>query len=67
MVAVVTGFAAQACQMESNTNEPSDAAELAAEQVRIGGMMWYVDYEAAVGIARKQDKSLWVHFGENPG
>ena len=36
-------------------------------QVTIGDVLWYVDYDAAVEIAREQDKALWVHFGENPG
>lgn len=38
-----------------------------AERVRIGDIQWYVDYDAALAIAREQDKALWVHFGENPG
>jgi hypothetical protein len=37
------------------------------ERVRIGGVSWYVDYDAAVEVAREADKALWVHFGENPG
>lgn len=35
--------------------------------VQIGAIDWYVDYEAALEIAREQDRALWVHFGENPG
>lgn len=37
------------------------------EQVEIGAVRWYVDYDAALAVAREQDKALWVHFGENPG
>jgi len=35
--------------------------------VRIGDVLWYVDYDAALEIARREDKALWVHFGEHPG
>ena len=37
------------------------------ERATIGQISWYVDYDAAVEVAREQDKALWVHFGENPG
>lgn len=42
-------------------------ATVQADRVKIGGVSWYVDYEAAQAVAREQDKALWVHFGENPG
>jgi len=35
--------------------------------VAIGDIEWYVDYDAAVEVARRRDVPLWVHFGENPG
>lgn len=35
--------------------------------VTIGCITWYVDYDAALAIAKKQNKPLWLHFGENPG
>lgn len=35
--------------------------------VPIGDVEWYVDYDAAVAVARRRDVPLWVHFGENPG
>ena len=41
--------------------------EQALTRVTIGAIRWYVDYEAALTVARAQDKALWVHFGENPG
>lgn len=47
---------------EARAAHPTDA-----ERVEIGGVSWYVDYEAAVAIARAEGKPLWVHFGENPG
>lgn len=38
-----------------------------AVQVEIGAVRWYVDYEAAQELARRETKPLWMHFGENPG
>lgn len=35
--------------------------------VRIGGIEWFTDYDAALKLARQQVKPLWLHFGENPG
>ena len=43
------------------------APQSGAAQVQIGAVRWYVDYDAALEVAREQDKALWVHFGENPG
>lgn len=71
--ALALGICLVACKMDSSksdsnipaTDAISEAAH--AKQELIGGVQWYVDYEVAVEIARKQDKSLWVHFGENPG
>lgn len=37
------------------------------ETVRIGRIDWYVDYDAAMQVARDTAKPLWLHFGENPG
>lgn len=54
-------------QTSSSTGEATAPAPPGAEQVRIGGVLWYVDYDAALAVAREQDKALWVHFGENPG
>jgi len=59
---ILVGLAFLACKMGSDERTVSGA-----EQVLIGDIRWYVDYEAAVEIAREQDKALWVHFGENPG
>lgn len=44
-----------------------EASADAARQVRIGGILWYTDYESAMKIARAEHKPLWMHFGENPG
>lgn len=35
--------------------------------VRIGDVNWYTDYDQAMAVAQKQNKPLWLHFGENPG
>lgn len=47
--------------------EEKKVAEAKPKQVKIGGIEWYVDYDAAQKIAKEQNKPLWLHFGENPG
>jgi hypothetical protein len=42
-------------------------ASLADDEVRIGLITWQTDYDAALRLAREQDKPLLVHFGEHPG
>jgi hypothetical protein len=39
----------------------------ADSQVKIGGITWFTDYDQALAYARKQNKPLWLHFGEDPG
>lgn len=46
---------------------PAEGAGPDAGTVRIGDVHWYVDYDAALAVAREQDKAMWMHFGENPG
>lgn len=41
--------------------------EKAPQKVMIGGVEWYVDYNAALKIAQEENKPMWLHFGENPG
>ncbi len=62
-LAGIVALLATACRMEAR---PGSGVQ-DVKRVRIGGVLWYVDYDAAVEIAREQDKALWVHFGENPG
>jgi len=57
---------AWSCRMDDPA-APQSANDAGARQVQIGSILWYVDYEAALAVAREQDKALWVHFGENPG
>jgi len=68
MGAALLGVIASACRADS---QPPEAAAVssgpAEERVQIGGVLWYVDYDSALEVAREQDKALWVHFGENPG
>lgn len=35
--------------------------------VQIGQVTWYTDYDQAMKVATKENKPLWLHFGENPG
>jgi hypothetical protein len=37
------------------------------QQIRIGGISWYTDYDAALRLAQREHRPLWLHFGENPG
>ena len=64
-LALSLGLLVSACQAEPHGEPPPSSA--AARQVSIGGIRWYVDYAAALEVARAEDKALWVHFGENPG
>lgn len=38
-----------------------------SKTVRIGNIDWYVDYDAAMKVAKQKNLPLWLHFGENPG
>ena len=56
----------------SNTSElavSSTAPPLAADSqtVRIGSISWYVNYEDALADAKRTNRPVWLHFGENPG
>lgn len=57
----------EAPSSESSAPAPDGPTTSDAERVQIGGVHWYVDYEAALEVARQEEKALWVHFGENPG
>lgn len=35
--------------------------------VTIGDIRWHTDYDRALKVAKKEQKPLWLHFGENPG
>lgn len=52
---------------ESAEAEDDKKAEEEPKTVMIGGVKWYVDYDAALKIAQEKDKPMWLHFGENPG
>lgn len=54
-----------ACRAGGPESPPEDPA--APDTVRIGGIDWYEDYDAALVVASRLEKPLWVHFGENPG
>jgi len=36
-------------------------------QVRIGRIYWHTSYDDARALARRENKPLLLHFGENPG
>jgi hypothetical protein len=68
-------LAVVACRGEPETVPPTEPVAAGSgevrsgrgEQVRIGAIDWYVDYAAALEVARERDRPLWVHFGEHPG
>lgn len=33
----------------------------------IGKITWHTDYDAALALAKKENRPVWLHFGENPG
>ena len=61
-VCLATLAALGACSAVAGEEEAA-----AVPQVRIGGVLWYSDYDAAVAAAKGENKPLWMHFGENPG
>ena len=53
-------------QSDSAKNaEALDAAD--ADTVRIGGVVWYRNYDDARVVARERNLPMWLHFGEHPG
>jgi hypothetical protein len=66
LLALALGLGAGGCRSDARANA-DDSAEPVPQQVTIGDINWFVDYDAALASAREQDKALWVHFGENPG
>ena len=38
-----------------------------AQTVRIGSINWYVSYDDALADAKRTNRPVWLHFGENPG
>jgi hypothetical protein len=59
-------LAVLACRGKPGAEPPAETVA-AAGLVRIGAIDWYVDYAAALEVARERDRPLWVHFGEHPG
>lgn len=54
--------------VESESKPEEETEEKAKpKKVKIGGIEWYVDYDAALKIAQEEKKPMWLHFGENPG
>lgn len=52
---------------EDDQSSETKTKKAKAKKVKIGGIYWYVDYDAALKIAREENKPMWLHFGENPG
>ena len=50
-----------------DANNQDGPKKNAPKRVKIGKIDWYVSYDAALAVAKKEKKLLWLHFGENPG
>ena len=64
--ALAAGLALFGCRADTATME-SGMSSSDVQEIRIGDIDWYVDYDAALEVAKAEDKPLWVHFGEDPG
>lgn len=51
----------------SATNSSRIPPATNAKTVRIGSIDWYVNYDEALADARRTNRPVWLHFGENPG
>ena len=51
----------------AHANGTAQQSDDKPKQVKIGGIQWYVDYDAALKVAKEKKKPIWLHFGENPG
>ena len=67
-VLIVASASLVGCNMAQVADSNSGQADGAqGETVRIGEIDWYVDYDAAMKVAKESNKPIWLHFGENPG
>ncbi|MEM9409737.1 MAG: hypothetical protein AAGA30_01405 [Planctomycetota bacterium] len=71
-MALVSIVIANSCNLPlknypSQIQEPSKPDNQSEMTVKIGGIDWYQDYDQAMIVAKKENKPIWLHFGENPG
>lgn len=52
-------------ELAASNSAPPLAAN--AQTVRIGSINWYVNYDDALADAKRTNRPVWLHFGENPG
>lgn len=72
LLALLASFGLLAATTLLAANRSSNSAGLddtktAPKTVKIGGIDWHVDYDAALKVAKEKKLPLWLHFGENPG
>ncbi len=68
LLCVIAGLAVVSASAPSRADDPPPRkAPKGPKQVKIGKITWYVSYDDAARVARKANKPLWLHFGENPG
>jgi len=51
----------------STSNVAATSLDANVQTVRIGSIDWYVSYDDALAEAKKTNRPVWLHFGENPG
>lgn len=61
------GLAQNETAAGSGSEETKEVKSEDLKQVKIGGIKWYVNYDAALKVAKQKNKPIWLHFGENPG
>lgn len=66
-LSLVAILSLQACCLSMASETKNDKEARGEKTVKIGGIDWYVDYDAALKIAKAKNLPLWLHFGENPG
>lgn len=59
--------AAPADDAVADGGEPIDRDEDGSARVTIGAIEWETDLDTARARAAREEKPLWLHFGENPG
>ncbi len=54
-------------ELEDESKMEPNVSGLEVEKVTIGSIRWFVDYNTAMLEAKRENKPVWLHFGENPG
>ena len=71
-ISIAAGCAAETMMLGKLSDDTKSSVSKNVENkepktVKIGGIEWHVNYDAALKIAKESKKPVWLHFGENPG